>query len=127
MERRQIRRRWQVTIPRELRQRLNLFIGQLLNFDLVREESGYVVRVLFGTMATEEDMGAWKETGARRERKRLQHRSGSKIRKSDTQKMLRGRRIEGIRQPSFLEATELKGIISNLSQYLLALQARLNG
>jgi hypothetical protein len=78
-------------------------------------------------MATEEDMGAWKETGARRERKRLQHRSGSKIRKSDTQKMLRGRRIEGIRQPSFLEATELKGIISNLSQYLLALQARLNG
>lgn len=127
MERRLIRKRWQVTIPREIRHRLNLYEGQLLNFDLVDHEEQVFIRIYTGAAADPEEMAAFKELFGKKKRKEKQAKCGSKIRKSDDKRELRAKRIEDIRKglvPS--TSTELQEILSNLSGYLLSLQKRLS-
>jgi AbrB family looped-hinge helix DNA binding protein len=127
MERRLIRKRWQVTIPREIRHRLNLYEGQLLNFDVVDHEEQLFIRVYTGAAADPEEMAAFKELFGKKKRKEKQAKCGRKIRKSDARRESRELRIEDIRKglvPS--TATELQDLLSNLSQYVLALQSRLS-
>jgi AbrB family looped-hinge helix DNA binding protein len=126
MERRLIRKRWQVTIPREIRHRLNLYEGQLLNFDVVDHEEQLFIRVYTGAAADPEEMAAFKELFGKKKRKEKQAKCGAKIRKSDAQRESREIRIEDVRLglvPS--TSTELQEILSNLSGYLLSLQNRL--
>jgi bifunctional DNA-binding transcriptional regulator/antitoxin component of YhaV-PrlF toxin-antitoxin module len=79
-----IRKRWQVTVPREFRQWLNLFQGQTLNWTL-DPESGSML-IFTGTGPTKFDRAAFEEWTAKNTRKKkAQHgrRCGRKIRKSD--------------------------------------------
>lgn len=126
MERRLIRKRWQVTIPPGIRRQLNLYEGQLLNFDLVESEEQVFIRIYTGAAADPEEMAAFKELFGKKKRKEKQAKCGTKIRKSDARRESRVRRIEDIRKglvPS--TSTELQEILSNLSEYLLGMQNRL--
>lgn len=70
MERGLIRAKWQVTIPRGIRRRLNLFLGQTLNWELTEEESGVEIRIITGYACHRlEDMAAFQEIGAKKARK----------------------------------------------------------
>jgi len=127
MERRLIRQRWQITIPPGIRRRLNLYQGQLLNFDLVEVEDQVFIRVFTGLAVDSGEQAAFQEVFARRKRKEKGQKCGTKIRKSVGLKESRAKRVEGVRLglvPS--TATELREIISNLSGYLLSLQNRLS-
>lgn len=127
MERRLIRKRWQVTIPPGIRRQLNLYEGQLLNFDLVESEEQVFIRIYTGAAADPEEMAAFKELFGKKKRKEKQAKCGAKIRKSEARIDLRAKRVEDIRKglvPS--TATELQDLLSNLSQYVLALQSRLS-
>jgi bifunctional DNA-binding transcriptional regulator/antitoxin component of YhaV-PrlF toxin-antitoxin module len=128
MERRQIRKRWQVTIPRDIRQRLNFYVGQLLCFDLVEDSAeGFpYVRLYLNVGAARHDEMAMQEVSARKERKRRQQRCGRKLRFSDEKVQSRNRRMAAIKAPYFMESTELQEIVSGLSVYLLSLQERLS-
>lgn len=125
MERRLIRKRWQITIPREIRRRLNLFEGQLLNFDLVDCEEQVFIRVYTGAAVDPGEMAAFKELFSRKRRKEKGAKCGAKIRKLDAAKKARERRIEAQAGEAPSTSTELQELISNLSGYLLSLQNRL--
>ena len=128
MERRQIRKRWQITIPRDIRQRLNFFQGQVLNWDLVEDSAeGFTyIRIYSGAYATRLDQLAAHEISARKDRKRRQQRCGRKIRKSDTRLLTRERRVEAIKSPKVMDVTELQELVSMMSSYLQSLQERLS-
>jgi bifunctional DNA-binding transcriptional regulator/antitoxin component of YhaV-PrlF toxin-antitoxin module len=128
MERRQIRKRWQITIPREIRQRLNFYVGQLLCFDVVEDsaESLPYVRIYMNIGAAREDELACKEATAKIRRLRRRQRCGRKIRNSDTRVKSLGKRIEMIRSPDVIDATEFREMITDMSGYLLTLQRRLS-
>ena len=126
MERRLIRRRWQITIPKEIRQRLNLFEGQLLNFDVVELEGQVFMRIFTGASPDPAEMAAFKDLMARKNREVRKQRCGSKIRKSDDLKEKRAARLADQASGGVASiAGELKAMVSDLSQYLLTLQARL--
>lgn len=128
MERRLIRKRWQVTIPPGIRRELNLYQGQLLNFDLVEQEGQVFIRIFTGLAADPEERAAFQEVFARKKGKGKRVKCAGKIRKSEAQRESRALRLEELRKglaPSTV--TELKELISNLSAYLLGLQARLSG
>jgi bifunctional DNA-binding transcriptional regulator/antitoxin component of YhaV-PrlF toxin-antitoxin module len=122
MERRIIRKRWQVTIPREVRRRLNLFQGQLLNWDIHDFEGQTFIRVYTGGGSLPEDEVAFHDILARKKGKKGRIRCRTKIRKLD---MARDARMEAARNPQRFESSELSNLVSNLSQYLLGLQERL--
>lgn len=128
MERRQIRKRWQVTIPRDIRQRLNFYVGQLLCFDLVEDsKEGFpYVRIYLNVGVARLDEIAAQEASAKKWRKERQQRCGRKLRFSDEKVQSRNRRVAAIKAPHFMESTELREIFSGLSAYLLSLQKRLN-
>jgi bifunctional DNA-binding transcriptional regulator/antitoxin component of YhaV-PrlF toxin-antitoxin module len=126
MERRLIRKRWQVTIPPGIRRQLNLYEGQLLNFDLVESEEQVFIRIYTGAAADPEEMAAFKELFGKKKSKERQAKCGRKFRKSDARRESRARRIEDMRKglvPS--TSIELQQILSSTSEYLLALQMRL--
>jgi bifunctional DNA-binding transcriptional regulator/antitoxin component of YhaV-PrlF toxin-antitoxin module len=126
MERRLIRKRWQVTIPPGIRRQLNLYEGQLLNFDLVESEEQVFIRIYTGAAADPEEMAAFKELFGKKKRKERQAKCGTKFRKSDARRESRARRIKDIHKglvPS--TSTELQQILASTSEYLLALQMRL--
>lgn len=111
-----------------MRQRLNFFEGQVLNWDLVEDSAeGFTyIRIYTGAYATRLDQLAAHEVSARKERKRRQQRCGRKIRKSDVRVKSREGRIEAIRSPRVMEVTELQEMVSTMSSYLLTLQERLS-
>lgn len=126
MERRIIRQRWQITIPPGIRRKLNLFQGQLLNFDLVEIEGEVFIRVFTGQAMDPTERAAFQEIYGRKKGQPRGKICRRKIGKSAGKRELRLSRIEDIRQglvPS--TASELQEIISNLSGYLLSLQSRL--
>ena len=126
MERRLIRQRWQITIPPGIRRKLNLYQGQLLNFDLVELEDQVFIRVFTGLAVDPGEQAAFQEIFARRKRKEKGLKCGKRIRKSDSLRESREKRVEDVRRglvPS--TSTELQEIISNLSGYLLSLGNRL--
>jgi bifunctional DNA-binding transcriptional regulator/antitoxin component of YhaV-PrlF toxin-antitoxin module len=128
MERRLIRQRWQITIPGRIRRELNLYLGQLLNFDLVEQDGEVFIRMFTGSVVDPEERAAFQEVFARKKGKGKRVKCAGKIRKSEAQRESRALRLVDLRkglEPS--TATELKEIISNLSAYLLSLQARLSG
>lgn len=121
MERRLIRKRWQVTIPREVRRRLNLFQGQLLNWDIHDYEGQTFIRVYTGGGSVPDDEVAFHDILAKKKGRKGRAKCRTKIQKLDEK---RAKRIEGSRNQA-TENTELRNLVSNLSQYLLILQARL--
>jgi len=150
MERRLIRERWQVTIPRGIRRKLNLFVGQTVNFH-VDLETGTVL-MFTGSVALPADDAAFQEifTGSPRRlgQRKEERRKRGKIRNSDGGRRS-GKRLINARfdkldhmagffptDPEVLAALaearaagegrqELKGILSSLSQFLLGLQERI--
>jgi bifunctional DNA-binding transcriptional regulator/antitoxin component of YhaV-PrlF toxin-antitoxin module len=122
-----IRSRWQITIPRRIRRALNLFEGQLLNFDLVEDlEAGQsFIRVYTGA-APVADLVAFREAMATRERKgKRGHKCARKSGKSDVQKTLRDLEKKSKRAREHSENTELEQVLSDLCDYSRLLQARL--
>jgi hypothetical protein len=106
---------------------LNLYEGQLLNFDLVEIEGQLFIRVFTGLAVDPGERAAFQEVFASRKRKEKGQKCGAKIRKSEPKRAQREKRIEDIKRglvPS--TATELREILSNLSGYLLSLQSRLS-
>lgn len=122
MERRLIRKRWQITIPREVRRRLNLFQGQLLNWDIQEYDGQTFMRVYTGGGLLPDDQAAFQDILARKKGRKGRTKCRTKIRKLDE---AREARLEGARNPQRLENTELRELVSGLSQYLLGLQQRL--
>ena len=123
MERRLIRKRWQVTIPREVRRRLNLFQGQLLNWDIYDEDGQTFIRLFTGGGALPVEHAAFQDLMAKKKAKERGSKCGRKIRKLEEKRSHRvgvGRPVEGS------ELTTLREIVSDLSQYLLNLQGWLN-
>ena len=126
MERRLIRQRWQITLPPGIRRKLNLYQGQLLNFDLVEIEDQVFIRIFTGLAVDPEERAAFQEIFGARKRKEKGRKCGRKIRKSDGLREKRGKLVEDIKRglvPS--TSSELQEIISNLSGYLLSLGNRL--
>ena len=120
MERRLIRKRFQITIPRELRRFLNLYVGQALSFRL--GESGEII-IITGTPPHMEDLAAFKEAGARKKKKRGRYPCGKKIRKSD--RLVDARLEKMLADPVKLAATELQELVHLVSESLRDLQERL--
>lgn len=88
MERRFIRSRWQVTIPRSIRQELNLHLGQVLNFNLTEGPGGdWEIRVFPGNYPAKiGEQAAFQDYSARAKRKLARQKkktSGNFFRKSD--------------------------------------------
>jgi bifunctional DNA-binding transcriptional regulator/antitoxin component of YhaV-PrlF toxin-antitoxin module len=122
MERRLIRKRWQVTIPREVRRRLNLFQGQLLNWDIHDYDGQTFIRVYTGGGAVPDDQAAFQDLLVKKKGRKGRVKCRTKIRKLDTE---RESKIEAGRNPQRFESSELRSLVSNLSQYLHGLQQRL--
>ena len=120
MDRRLIRKRWQVTIPPGVRRLLNLYVGQLLNWDIVSTPEGETfIRVYTGSCATPEDFAAFQELFGKKKGQRGKRKCRGKIRKLEEKrasKIAEGRPVTGI------ELIELREEISGLSQFLLNLQ-----
>lgn len=122
MERRLIRKRWQVTIPPDVRRRLNLFQGQLLNWDIYDEDGQTFIRLFTGGGALPAEHAAFQDLLAKKRAKEKGAKCGTKIGKSAKK---RAQRLEVWKNPQRFESSELRNLVSNLSQYLLSLQARL--
>jgi len=124
MERRLIRKRWQVTIPPGVRRGLNLFQGQLLNWDIAGALEGEpFIRLWTGSCANPEDFAAFQEVFGKKKRPKGEKKCRSKIRKLEGK---RASRVEAANPVMDTELTEFKEIVSDLSQFLLSLQQRLN-
>ena len=87
--RQQIRKRWQITVPRAIREHLHMFIGQVLNFDLAENETGQTeIRIYTGEFRRARDLAAYQTpSGIKRRRKRGQS-WRKKIRKSDIKRAI---------------------------------------
>lgn len=121
MERRLIRKKWQVTIPRGVRARLNLFQGQLLNWEVVDEEGFFHIKIWSGLCPTAEDKTAYDEFLYKKERQLRRSKCAKKIGKLEEKRSLKLREErEGTGSRS-----ELKSLVSEFSQYLLSLQEKL--
>lgn len=80
-----IRKRWQITVPRAIREHLNLYIGQLLSWDLAEDEMGNPeIRIYAGNFRTPNDLAAYQTASAKRKKEERKWRK--KIRKSDIKK-----------------------------------------
>jgi bifunctional DNA-binding transcriptional regulator/antitoxin component of YhaV-PrlF toxin-antitoxin module len=122
MERRLIRQRWQITIPGGIRRKLNLYQGQLLNFDLAEIEGELFIRMYTGLAVDPGEAAAFQDVLAAKKRKEKGQKCGRKIRKLEEK---RSRRAGAARAVVGSELTTLREIVSDLSQYLLTLQERL--
>ncbi len=121
MESRQIRKRWQITIPRQLRRKLNLYIGQVLTWGLEHDERGSHLVLYTGTFAT---MGA---AHMDEEARKWRGQKRSRFRKSDKIKRLQEERKSKIEaELTGYVGTDLRQLITEFSGYLLNLQAKLN-
>jgi bifunctional DNA-binding transcriptional regulator/antitoxin component of YhaV-PrlF toxin-antitoxin module len=88
--RQQIRKRWQITVPRAIREHLHLFIGQVLNFDLAENETGQTeIRVYTGELRRAGDLAAYQTPSGRKRLKKRGQSCGKKIRKSDVKEAIR--------------------------------------
>jgi hypothetical protein len=105
-----------------VRRRLNLFQGQLLNWEVVADEGQVFVMVFSGICPNKEEQAAFQELLSRGKAQKRRRKCGGKIRKLDEE---RKRREELARVPGNSEVSELKSLVSDLSQYLLGLQRRL--
>lgn len=124
MDRRLIRKRWQVTIPPGVRRLLNLYVGQLLNWDIVSTPEGETfIRVYTGSCANPEDFAAFQEAFAKKKGRKGERKCRGKIRKLEDK---RRSRVEIANPVKTTELIEFKEIVSGLSQFLLSLQGRLN-
>ena len=103
---------------------MNLYEGQLLNFDLVEIEGQLFIRVYTGSAAHPDEMAAFKELLARKRGKGRGAKCARKFRKSDQIKELR-ERSKSWRSPTRSAASELQEILSSLCQFSLGLQERL--
>ena len=126
MERGLIRRRWQVTIPRHVRRELNLFIGQAVNWEVDHERG--VITVFTGSgVFPGVELAAFQDVMARKLRHERGQKCGRKIRKSAKRsKVLRELQEKSRIRRESSGATELREMVSQISQYLLTLQERLN-
>jgi hypothetical protein len=106
-----------------VRRKLNLFQGQLLNWDIYEDEGQTFIRLFTGGGALPAEHAAFQDLLARKRAKEKGAKCGTKIGKSAKE---RARRLEAWKNPARFESTELRNLVSNLSQYLLALQARLS-
>jgi bifunctional DNA-binding transcriptional regulator/antitoxin component of YhaV-PrlF toxin-antitoxin module len=126
MERGLIRRRWQVTIPAEVRRELNLFMGQAVNWEVDHERG--VITIFTGSgVFPGVEMAAFQDAMTRKLRHERGQKCGRKIRKSaKKEKKLRELvdRSRAWRERSS-GATELQEVLSQVSQYLLGVQERL--
>ena len=123
MERRLIRERWQITIPAKVRRRLNLFVGQTLNFE-VDDVTGNI-HVFTGSYLVPADEAAFREVLAEKARQKRKPKWAKKSRKSDIQGTLRRLQEAAKRAREHSENFELQQVLSDLSGYLLNLQTRL--
>ena len=123
MERRIIRKRWQVTIPPGVRRKLNLFQGQLLNWDITTLEGETFIRLYTGSGSIPEDHAAFQDLLAVKKRRERSSKCGTKIGKLEAKRKSRVEEAEPLRNT---ELTTFKEIVSDLSQFLLNLQVRLN-
>ena len=105
-----------------MRRRLNLFQGQLLNWDIHSYDGQTFIRVYTGGGSLPEDEAAFQDILAEKAGKKGRLKCRTKIRKLDT---AREAKIEAGRNPQRFESSELRNLVSNLSQYLLGLQERL--
>lgn len=107
---------------------MNLYVGQLLCFDLVEDSAeGFpYVRIYTNISVARLDECAMQEASAKRRRKERQQRCGRKIGKSDGRMQSRNRRMSAIKDGQFMESSELRELVSGLSAYLVGLQARLD-
>lgn len=142
MERRFIRPRWQVTIPREIRRRLNLFVGQALSFTL---DEHYNIIMTTGSLPDAEQaefyklfkgekkpFGPLKKFGISKGRRTSKIERLKSARFGKLEKMMKhfpadpdlvvaldeAREAEDARQ-------DLKGLVSNMSRFLMKVQERL--
>jgi bifunctional DNA-binding transcriptional regulator/antitoxin component of YhaV-PrlF toxin-antitoxin module len=79
MERSLIRSKWRVTIPKGVRRSLNLFEGQVLNWEVIEEEGTTEIRLVHGSLPRVEDMAAFKEAGARAARRKARQKKAGAI------------------------------------------------
>jgi len=108
---------------------LNLYEGQVLNWDLVQDtaEGFTYIRVYTGSYATRLDQLACQEARARAERKARKKRTprARKIRKSEARMESRGQRLEMIKSSNLYDAGELQEIIGGMVEYLQGLAGRI--
>ena len=110
MNRGLIRKRWQVTIPKEVRLYLDLYIGQTLNWDVVHEEGRTEIRIFFGTYPMRGEGAAHEAVAARKARaERRQKRAASFFGKSAGNLTRRERRLAKILEGVLLGAGILPG------------------
>jgi bifunctional DNA-binding transcriptional regulator/antitoxin component of YhaV-PrlF toxin-antitoxin module len=117
-----IRKRWQITIPRDVRQHLNLFVGQTLNFYLDEE---YCLKVVpSGFPKRDEDAAAFRDllrrkpSGVEPRKKRRKFRISDKDRVSQLE-------LQEI-APVVFARNQLRGLLSEISTYLLKVQDQLD-
>ena len=103
---------------------MNLYEGQLLNFDLVEIEGQLFIRVYTGAAVHPQEMAAFKEILARRKGKARGAKCARKFRKSERIRELqeRGKKARADLRSGVIELQE---ILSSLCQYSLGLQERL--
>jgi bifunctional DNA-binding transcriptional regulator/antitoxin component of YhaV-PrlF toxin-antitoxin module len=142
MERGLIRKRWQVTLPREIRRRLNLFIGQTLNFTL---DEDYCIRISTGIVPSAEEAEFYEQVKGKKaafgKRRKFRISEGKRTAKRERPKEARFEKLEEMasffpRDPEIHQAIEraeaaedaregLKQLVANLSRFLLSMQERL--
>ena len=76
-----------------MRRALNLFEGQLLNFDIIEEHGAWEIRVFAGSFPRVEEMAAFKEAGARKKRRERAQKCGTKFGKSDMKALKKALKI----------------------------------
>ncbi len=123
-----IRKRWVVTLPRGIRAALNLFVGQLLNWDLVEDfEHGQVfIRIYTGGAPSAETV-AFRAELMRKRRKESRRKCAPKSRKSANSASLQEAAARERGRRENWGNIELQQTVSELSAYLQGLQTRLSG
>lgn len=93
-----------------------------MNWDIHEYDGQTFMRIYTGGGSLPEDQAAFQDLLVRKKGRKGRTRCRTKIRKLD---VVREARIEAGKNPQRTEGTELKNLVSNLSQYLLGLQKRL--
>jgi hypothetical protein len=98
---------------------LNLFQGQIINWDIQEGDEGMFIRLFTGNLRVLGEDAAYQELFGKKGK------GAKKCRKFGKSAEKRVKRIEDARNPQRGEAIELRNLLSGLSEYLLGLQGRL--
>ena len=106
-----------------MRRRLNLFQGQLLNWEIYEDGGQTFIRLFSGGGVLPDDHAAFQDLLTKKKTKEKGAKCGTKIGKLEAKRRLRVEEENPVRGT---ELTALKEMVSEFSQFLLSLQARLN-